>query len=47
MSIFKRSAKDSSRTVGTLIGNEMAKNAQNATNASVQGMDLFRSAMVT
>lgn len=46
MSFFKRIskkvAKDASKTAGTLVGNAASQNAQNATNAAVDGMSLFR-----
>lgn len=42
MSIFKRVAKDSSKATGTLIGNIASRNSQNATNAAIDGMNLFR-----
>ena len=42
MSIFKKVAKDASKTTGNLVGNMASVNAQNSTNAAVDGMDLFR-----
>ena len=39
---LKKVAKDSSKMAGTLVGNRVSINAQNATNAAVNGMDLFR-----
>ena len=46
MSVFNRELndfiKDSSKTMATLIGGFTSKNAQNATNAAVDGMGLFR-----
>ena len=46
MSLFKKAAKkvakDVSKTAGSLWGNAAAVNAQNATNAAVDGMNLFR-----
>lgn len=40
--VFKSTAKDSARTAGELLGNAASQNAQNATNATVDGMNLFR-----
>lgn len=46
MSLFKKTAKkvskDASKTVGTLWGNTASLNSQNATDAAVDGMSLFR-----
>ena len=46
MSLFKdsqkRAAKDALKTAGVLWGNAASVNAQNATNAAVDGMSLFR-----
>ncbi len=39
---FKKVAKDASKTTGNLVGNMASVNAQNSTNAAVDGMDLFR-----
>lgn len=47
MSIFKKTVKDASKTTGNLVGNIASQNAQNATNAAVDGMDLFRWKMGT
>ena len=47
MSIFKKAAKDTSKTTGNLVGNMATVNAQNATNAAINGMDLFRWKMGT
>lgn len=47
MSIFKKAAKDASKTTGNLVGNMASVNAQNSTNAAVDGMDLFRCQMGT
>ena len=47
MSIFKKAAKDASKTTGNLVGNMASVNAQNSTNAAVDGMDLFRWKMGT
>lgn len=47
MSFFKKAAKDASKTIGNLVGNMASINAQNATNAAVDGMDLFRWKMGT
>lgn len=42
MSFFKKVVKDASKTTENLVGNMASSNAQNATNAAVDGMDLFR-----
>lgn len=46
MSIFERitknASKDAAKTAGTLLGNAASQNTQNATNAAVDGMSLFR-----
>jgi len=42
MSVFKKTAKDAAREAGILSGNFASQNAQNATNAAVDGMDFFR-----
>lgn len=42
MSMFKRVIKDSSKEAGNLVGNMVSKNAQNATSAAIDGMNLFR-----
>ena len=46
MSLFKRivnhTSKDAAQTVGTLLGNDATRSAQNATDAAVDGMSLFR-----
>lgn len=42
MSIFKKVAKDASKKAGTIIGNQMSSNYQNATDSTIIGMDLFR-----
>lgn len=42
MSKFKKVTEDVSQKVGTIIGNQMSSNAQNATDSAVKGMDLFR-----
>lgn len=47
MSIFKKAAKDASKTTGNLVGNMASENVQNATNAAVDGMELFRWKMGT
>ena len=47
MSIFKKAAKDASKTTGNLVGNMASMSAQNATNAAIDGMDLFRWKMGT
>ena len=47
MSIFKKAAKDASKATGNLVGNIASVNAQNATNAAIDGMDLFRWKMGT
>ena len=47
MSIFKKAAKDASKTTGNLVGNMASVNAQNSANAAVDGMDLFRWKMGT
>ena len=47
MSIFKKAAKDASKTTGNLVGNMASVNAQNSVNAAVDGMDLFRWKMGT
>lgn len=39
---FKKVVKDASKTTENLVGNMASSNAQNATNAAVDGMDLFR-----
>lgn len=41
MSIFKIVSNDAGNIVGTLTGNMSSHHAQEATNASIQGMDLF------
>lgn len=46
MSIFKKTIKDASKTAGTLLGNAASLNVQNATDATIHGMDLFRSVAV-
>ncbi len=43
----KKSTKKTAQTVGTLIGNNASVNAQNATNAAVDGMSLFQWKMNT
>lgn len=40
--MFKKIVKDASKEAGTLAGNCASQNAQNATNAAVDGMSLFR-----
>ena len=40
--IIKKSSTDSAKTAGSLIGNAASQNAQNATNAAVDGMNLFK-----
>lgn len=51
MSIFKRSlnnsVKDSAKTTGAIMGGIASQNAQNATNAAVDGMNLFRDKMAS
>lgn len=47
MSIFRKASKDAAKTAGNLVGNMASVNAQNATNAAVDGMDLFRWKMDT
>ena len=46
MSIIKKTAQivteDASKTAGTLLGNAASQNAQNATDAALDGMSLFR-----
>ena len=42
MSFFKKVVKDASKTTENLVGNMASSNAQNATIAAVDGMDLFR-----
>ena len=42
MSFFRKVVKDASKTTENLVGNMASSNAQNATNAAVDGMDLFR-----
>ena len=46
MSDFKKITKitstDAGKTVGTILGDELSKNARNATNAAVDGMNLFK-----
>ena len=44
MSIFRKVAKDASKQAGALLGGAASENARNATNATVEGMDLFRTA---
>lgn len=40
--VIKKSSKDAAITAGTLVGNAASQAAQNATNAAVDGMDLFK-----
>ena len=40
--VIKKIVKDSAETSGKILGNAMSQNAQNATNAAVEGMNLFR-----
>lgn len=42
MAIFKKTAKRTSQELGTLIGNDLSRNMQNATEIAVDGMKLFR-----
>lgn len=42
MGLFKKTANDAAKEAGILTGSFMAQNAQNATNAAVDGMSLFR-----
>lgn len=42
MSVFKKTAKDAAKEAGILSGNFASQNAQNATNAAVDGMNFFR-----
>jgi hypothetical protein len=42
MSIFKKAVKDVSSEAGTIIGDYASQNVRNATSASIDGMDLFR-----
>ena len=42
MSIFRKASKDATKTTGNLVGSMASANAQSATNAAVDGMDLFR-----
>ena len=47
MSIFRKASKDATKTTGNLVGSMASANAQSATNAAVDGMDLFRWKMST
>ncbi|WP_026519979.1 hypothetical protein [Butyrivibrio sp. FCS006] len=42
MAVFKKTAKDAAKEAGIISGSMMAQNAQNATNAAVDGMNYFR-----
>lgn len=42
MSFLKKVGKDAAKQAGTLAGSAMSKNYQDATDATVHGMDLFR-----
>ena len=44
MSIFRKVTKDSSKEAGILLGNKVAENARKATNTTIEGMTLFKSA---
>jgi len=46
LSILKKTAKDASKVAGILLGNAASLNVQNATDATIRGMDLFRSVAV-
>lgn len=42
MSVFKKKSGDVAKEAGILFGNEMSRNMQKATNAAIDGMDLFK-----
>ena len=42
MSVFKKTAQDAAKEAGIISGSMMSQNAQNATNAAIDGMNYFR-----